>query len=168
MASDNSGDEEPAAAPETESTGHSSTEPSAAATASTGGSGRDIAQGAGAVIGAALGITSLTGTSLADMLRARAEIEGQIQSSIGGGGDPVESIYTTPWHHVALVNGVFAIAAIVVTLVVLLLGRVGHSTWSRAVAVAGVILGLIGLLLAGGMYADLFGAPPQVPTTPGM
>lgn len=137
-------------------------------TATSGGSG----SGAAAVVSAGLGIVSLTGTGLGDMLRARMEIIGQIK--IGGGGaggrglDQVDALYGAPWHTAALVNGVFALVAVVIGVGLLAVyhGRADARPWVRAIALGGAVLGGIGVLIAGGMYFDLFAAQPALSSRP--
>ncbi|MFD7612470.1 hypothetical protein [Streptomyces sp. NPDC059828] len=127
-----------------------------------------FAAGAVAVVSAGLGLCSLTGTPLSDMLRSRKELIGQIEASIGGGGDRIEAFYGTPWHTAALVNGIFALGAVVIGGVLLALhtGRTGTRPQVKAVALGGVLLGTIGLLIAGGMYLDLFASAPELPSSP--
>lgn len=123
--------------------------------------------GAGAAVSAGLGLSSLTGTSLSEMLRSRKEIVGQIEAATGGGGDQVEALYGAPWHTAALVNGIFALVAVLIGSGVLLVARVRRADpgqpWVTAVALGGVVLGAIGLLVAGGMYVDLFADQPALP-----
>jgi hypothetical protein len=125
--------------------------------------------GAAAVVSAGLGLSSLTGTGVGDMLRARAEIVGQIQASTGGAGiDQVEAFYGAPWDTAALVNGAVALVAVVIGGVLLAAssGRPIAREWVRAVAFGGVVLGGIGLFVAAGMYLDLFAAAPELPRMP--
>lgn len=126
--------------------------------------------GTGAVVGAGLGVASVTGTSLTDMLLARKEIIGQIDAVTGGGGDQVQALYGAPWETAAVVNGVFALIAALLCGVVLALTarQAGSSSWIKAVALGGAVLGVIGLLVSGGMYFDLFGSQPTVPAQPMM
>lgn len=133
-----------------------------AKTAFAGGGGA----GAAATVSAGLGLSSLTGTSLSDMLRSHKEIVGQIESAIGGGGDKVEALYGAPWQTAALVNGIFGLVAVLIGGVVLATrGRRADpgQLWVTAVALGGVVLGAIGLLVAGGMYLDLFADQPALP-----
>ncbi|WP_253856003.1 hypothetical protein [Prauserella alba] len=143
-------------------------DPSGVPTAGTGasGSGAGVLGGI-AVVSAGLGLSSLIGNPLSDMLRARQEIVGQIEAGAGG-GDQIEAFYGAPWHTTALVNGIIALVAAVVGGVVLLAyaRRSDKRPWVTALAVGGVVLGLLGLLLAGGMYLDLFAAQPELPTAP--
>jgi hypothetical protein len=54
--------------------------------------------GAAAVVSAGLGLSSLTGTGLGDMMRSRQEIIGQIEASVGGGAgvDQIDTFYGAP------------------------------------------------------------------------
>ena len=133
------------------------------------GGGRAL-PGALAVASAGLGLSSLTGTSLADMMRAREEIVGQIAAATGGSSDQVGALYTAPWHTAALVNGVFAILAVLAGGLVLVLGKRRPATagWLKAAATGGLVLGVIGLLVAVGMSADLFASAPVLPRMPSM
>lgn len=135
-----------------------------AATASAGGFGA----GGAAIVSAGLGLSSLIGTSLSDMLRSRQEIIGQIEASRGGGGNQIEALYGAPWHTAALINGIFALAAVLIggVLLAAYARRADTWPWAKAVALGGVVIGLIGLLVAGGMYFDLFAAQPTLPQTP--
>ncbi|WP_351237105.1 hypothetical protein [Streptomyces sp. NPDC002133] len=127
-----------------------------------------FAAGAAAVVSAGLGLCSLTGTPLSDMLRSRKELIGQIEAGTGGGVDQIEAFYGAPWHTAALLNGIFALAAVVIGGVLLAMhaGRASTRPWVKAVALGGVVLGAIGLLVAGGMYLDLFASAPELPTSP--
>lgn len=127
--------------------------------------------GMGALVSAALGLVSLTGSPLSEMMRAREELLGQIAAfSGGGGGDQIETLYGAPWHTVALVNGVFALVAAIIG-AVLAFGparKPGAPGWARAASLTGLVLGVLGIIVAGGMYIDLFAAPPQMPAMPSM
>lgn len=135
-----------------------------AATASAGG----FEAGGAAVVSAGLGLSSLIGTSLGDMLRSRQEIIGQIEANTGGGGNQIEAFYGAPWHTAALINGIFALAAVLIGGVLLAAHARRADTWPwvKAVALGGVMIGLIGLLVAGGMYFDLFAPQPTLPQAP--
>ena len=126
-----------------------------------------IFAGAAAIVSAALGVVSLSGTSLGEMMQARKQLMGQIQSQMGGGGgDQIQAMYGGPWHMTALFNGMFALLAVIVggVLLAVLSGR-GRTTaaWVRPVALGGLIIGAIGLLVSGGMFLDLFAPAPKLP-----
>lgn len=131
-----------------------------------------FAAGAAAVVSAGLGLCSLTGTALSDMLRSRTELIGQIKASTGGasgGGDQIKALYSAPWHTAALLNGIFALVAVIIGGVLLAVHsrQADTRSWVKAVALGGVALGAIGLLVAGGMYLDLFASTPALPTSRG-
>ncbi|MDV9189311.1 hypothetical protein R6L23_14020 [Streptomyces sp. SR27] len=124
--------------------------PSETAPASAG-----IGGAAAAVVSAALGVVALTGTWTGKVVSERETLVGQIKTS--GSGTPaqqISEIYGDAWHSTALVNGVFAFVALFVAVLVLILP--GRPAWVRAVAVAGAVLGGLGLLLSAGTYFDLF------------
>ena len=127
--------------------------------------------GTAALVSAGLGLVSLTGSPLAEMMRAREELLGQIAAFSGGGGaDQIETLYGAPWHTAALVNGVFALLAAIVG-AVLAFGparKPGAPGWARAASLTGLVLGVLGIIVAGGMYIDLFAGAPQMPTMPTM
>ncbi|GAA2651197.1 hypothetical protein [Streptomyces lunalinharesii] len=118
------------------------------------------AAGAGAVVAAGLGLASVTGTWLSTLLAERQTLLGQIKLQSGKATDQIATVYGAPWHTTALVNGVFAVLAMLVAAVVLT-GR--RPTWVRAVAWGGLVLGLLGLIISAGMYLDLFGSMPSLP-----
>ena len=125
-----------------------------------------VMAGVAAIVGTVLGAVSLTGTGPSEMLRERKGIIGQIDASTGG-GDQIEAYYTAPWHTAALVNGVFALLAIGTAVAALILaGRHTSATWTKSVAWAGLVLGVLGLLASAGMYFDLFGSVPVLPKQP--
>ncbi|MGG2458880.1 hypothetical protein ACO0M4_03450 [Streptomyces sp. RGM 3693] len=122
------------------------------------------AAGAGAVVAAGLGLASVTGTWLSTLLAERQTLLGQIKLQSGKATDQIAAVYGAPWHTTALVNGVFAVLAMLVAAVVLT-GR--RPTWVRAVAWGGLVLGLLGLIISAGMYLDLFASMPSIPKAPG-
>ncbi|MFP5022245.1 hypothetical protein [Pseudonocardia phyllosphaerae] len=128
--------------------------------------------GAGGLVGAALGLASITGTSVTDMIRARAELVGQIDAVTGGGAgaDQIATLYGTPWHTAALVNGIVAVIATIIGLAVVFgpARKPGTPAWARAVAIAGLVLGVLGLLVSAGMALDLFAPAPAMPAMPSM
>ncbi len=126
--------------------------------------------GAGAVVAAGLGLASLTGPSVGDMLRERESLVGQIQAATGSPGDTIESFYGAPWDVAAVVNGVVALVAVLVGLVLVLgpAARPAAGAWVRPVALGGLVLGVLGLLVSGGMYLDLFASTPVLPQMPGI
>ncbi|MFD5394473.1 hypothetical protein ACFWJW_09620 [Streptomyces sp. NPDC127097] len=122
-----------------------------------------IAAGAGAVVAAGLGLASVTGTWLGTTLAERANLMGQIKLQSGKASDQIAAVYGASWHTNALVNGVFALLAVIAAAVALTRSR---ATWVRAVAFGGLALGVLGILISAGMYLDLFGSMPTVPKAP--
>ncbi|MFF4829244.1 hypothetical protein ACFY20_41290 [Streptomyces sp. NPDC001312] len=125
--------------------------------------------GAAAVAAAGLGLASLTGTWVSTVMSARQQLIGQIESQSSSPANQIAAIYGDPWHTTALVNGVFALIAVVVAVAVLLWhkpvsGR-GDVAWVKAVAWGAVALGVIGLLIAGAVEVNLFTSLPSVPAT---
>ncbi|MEU7258797.1 hypothetical protein AB0B21_23705 [Streptomyces rimosus] len=133
--------------------------PPAAATA-TG----SVASGAGAVVAAGLGLASLTGTWMGTVLAERQTLLGQIKLQTGKATDQIGTVYGAPWHTHALVNGLFALLAVVVAGLVLTRTR---PAWVRAVAWGGLALGVLGIIVSAGMYFDLFASLPTLPKSGG-
>lgn len=163
-----------ASSPDTTEQASGGTEEQTAATPTTPrpstNSGGGVLAGAGAVVATGLGLASLTGTTLTDMLHSRQEIVGQIEATTGGGGDPVEAAYGAPWHAAAVVNGIFALLALLLggALLALVARKSDTSPWVRALALGAALLGSVGLAVSAGMYFDLFAAQPVVPPQPAM
>ncbi|MFF9093717.1 hypothetical protein ACF1AX_11410 [Streptomyces sp. NPDC014802] len=125
-----------------------------------------VGQGAGAVVAAALGVVSLTGSWMGTVASARESLIGQLQTSSSSGvAKMIKEGYGDAWHANALWAGLFALSALVVGVVVLVRPAFGEpgraqAPWIRSVAWAGVSLGVIGLLLAVLKYTDvLLGLP---------
>lgn len=135
--------------------------------------GSGVLVGAAAVVSVGLGLASLTGTWLSDLMSARQELIGQIDTGQAGApSDQIAAIYGSPWHTTALFNGFFALAAVLVAGAALLVPTVGRNSaaspaWVRAVALGGLVLGVIGLVIATVMWFDVFTEPPAVPAIPG-
>lgn len=129
-------------------------------------------QGAGAVVAAGLGVVSLSGAWTGRVAAERETLIGQIKTSGGGSAaQQISEIYADAWHTTALVNGLFALVALLVGAFVLLRPAFGAPSdrpqpgWIRAVALAGIALGVLGVLISVGMYFDLFVSLPSA-TTP--
>jgi hypothetical protein len=123
-------------------------------------------QGAGAIVAAALGAISLSGTWIGTVAAARESLIGQLQTAQNAPvAKQVQEVYGDQWHVTALVGGIFALLALIVGAAVLArpaFGAPGASQplWIKSVAWAGVALGIIGLLLAVLKYTDiLLGLP---------
>lgn len=142
-----------------------------------------IGAGVAAVVSAGLAFTALTGTWSSQILGEREKLDNQLHLSQSSAVKAqIEGLYADGWHVTALVNGAFALLALLVGVGALIALRPVASAayaavtqrpvWMRAVAWAGVILAVVGLLVSVGMYLDLFAsiptppAAPQVPQTP--
>ncbi|MER7999775.1 hypothetical protein [Streptomyces sp. NPDC095613] len=122
-----------------------------------------VAAAAAAVISAALGIVALTGTWTSRVIGERTTLVGQLTTGqTAGPEEQISALYGDAWHATAAVNGVVALIALLVGVVVMTLPR--RTDWARPVAVAGAILGLLGLLVSFGMYFDLL-VPLPTPGT---
>ncbi|WP_328906017.1 hypothetical protein OG230_25280 [Streptomyces sp. NBC_00234] len=124
--------------------------------------------GAAAVVAAGLGIVSLTGAWTGRVAAERETLIGQIKTSGGGSAaQQISEIYADAWHTTALVNGLFALLALLVGVFVLVRPAFGAPAerpqpgWIRAVALAGVVLGVLGVLISAGMYFDLLLSLPS-------
>ncbi|NUV68565.1 MULTISPECIES: hypothetical protein [unclassified Streptomyces] len=133
-----------------------------------------VGAGAAAVVSAALGVVALTGAWTGRVAAERETLIGQIKLSGGGSAaQQISEIYGDAWHTTALVNGIFALLALLVGAVVLVRPAFGapadrpQPAWVRAVALAGVALGVLGVLISAGMYLDLFVALPSAGTPAG-
>lgn len=128
-----------------------------------------VGTGAAAVVAAALGIVSLSGAWTGRVAAERETLIGQIKTSGGGGSaaQQISELYGDAWHSTALVNGLFALLALIVGVFVLVRPAFGTPSlrpmagWVRSVATAGIALGVLGLLISVGMYLDLFVALPS-------
>ncbi|MET9661575.1 hypothetical protein [Streptomyces sp. NPDC006510] len=124
---------------------------------------------AAAVAAAALGVVALTGSWTGKVAAERETLIGQIKTSGGGtAAQQISEIYGDAWHSTALVNGLFALLALLVGIFALVRPAFGAPSahpqpgWVRAVATAGIALGVLGLVLSAGMYFDLI---VPLPTT---
>ncbi|MET7848976.1 hypothetical protein [Streptomyces avermitilis] len=120
-----------------------------------------VGQGAGAVVSAGLGLVSLTGSWVATVAAARETLVGQLQTSSSATvATQVKEVYGDAWAATALTGGLFALAALIVGVVVLARPAFGapgkpQPAWIKSVAWGGVALGVIGLLLAVAKYTDI-------------
>lgn len=125
-----------------------------------------VGQGAGAVVSAALGLVSLTGSWVGTVASARESLIGQMQTSQSADiATMVKEGYGDAWAANALWAGVFALAALIAGVVVLARPAFGapgrpQAPWIKSVAWGGVSLAVIGLLLAVLKYTGvLLGLP---------
>ncbi|MFD9225018.1 hypothetical protein ACFWDI_34625 [Streptomyces sp. NPDC060064] len=114
-----------------------------------------VGAAAGAVVAAGLGVVALSGSWVGKIAAERQTLIGQIKTSQGGTpAQQISAVYGDAWHTTALVNGIFALLALIVGVAVLAWPQ--KAGWVRAFAVAGVVLGVLGLIVSAGMYFDLF------------
>ncbi|MFG3532832.1 hypothetical protein ACGF8B_39915 [Streptomyces sp. NPDC047917] len=125
-----------------------------------------------AVVAAGLGVVALTGSWTGKVAAERETLIGQIKTSGGGtAAQQISEIYGDAWHSTALVNGIFALLALLVGIFALVRPAFGVPSaqpqpgWVRAVATAGIALGVLGLLISVGMYFDLIVALPTATAT---
>lgn len=135
-------------------------EPGEPAAGTSGG----VVAAAAAVVGAGLALSSLTGTWIADLMAERQNIIAQAAGTATTTNQQIAQLYGTPWHTTALFNGFFAIAAVLVSVAVLLAAK-GSATWVRALAWGALAIGVLGLFIAGVMWFDVFTDLPTVATT---
>jgi hypothetical protein len=129
-----------------------------------------VGQGAGAVVSAALGVVSLTGSWVGTVASARESLIGQLHaqsSSNSSVSKLLDEGYGNAWHATALWGGIFALVALVVGVVVLARPAFGapgrpQPVWIKSVAWGGVALGVIGLFLAVLKYTDILLGLPSV------
>ncbi|MFC9619052.1 hypothetical protein ACFTXM_03335 [Streptomyces sp. NPDC056930] len=131
-----------------------------------------LASAAAAVAAAGLGVVALSGSWTGKVAAERETLIGQIKTSGGGtAAQQISEIYGDAWHSTALVNGLFALLALLVGVFALVRPAFGAPSphpqpgWVRAVATAGIALGVLGLVISVGMYFDLIVALPTAGTT---
>ncbi|MFF7890509.1 hypothetical protein ACFZDI_01000 [Streptomyces sp. NPDC007907] len=125
-----------------------------------------VGQGAAAVVSAALGVVSLTGSWIGTVASARQNLVGQLETAQNAGvAQQIQAVYGDAWRTTALWGGLFALIALVVGVVTLARPAFGtpgriQAPWIKSVAWAGVALGVIGLILAVLKYTGiLLGLP---------
>lgn len=123
---------------------------------------------AAAAVVAGLGVVGLTGAWTGRVVAERETLLGQMKTASGGSvARQISEIYGDAWHSTALVNGLFALLALLVGVFALVRPAFGAPAkdpqpgWVRAVATAGIALGVLGVLISVGMYFDLIVALPH-------
>jgi hypothetical protein len=128
---------------------------------------KGVLGGASAIVSAALGLVSLSGTFLGSVIQQRQGVIGQISAK--SSADLVKIGYNEAWHRMAEWNGVFALVAALVGAATLFGGAFLSTkeipSWVKAVAWAGVVLGLIGLFVSASIWFDWFMTPLKAPAT---
>ncbi|MFI6566687.1 hypothetical protein [Streptomyces sp. NPDC050534] len=128
-----------------------------------------VGQGAGAVVSAALGVVSLTGSWVGTVASARQSLIGQLHAQSSQNSSVSKLLdegYGNAWQATAMWGGVFALLALIIGVVVLARPAFGapgkpQAVWIKSVAWGGVALGVIGLLLAVLKYTDILLALPS-------
>ncbi len=122
------------------------------------------------MVSAALGVIGLSGGWLGTVAAARSNIMGQLETARSASvGRQIQSLYGDSWKVTALIAGIFALTALVTGFVVLVRPAFGapgqeQAPWIKSVAWAGVVLGVIGLILAVLKYSDLLLGLPSTPS----
>ncbi|MGV9882294.1 hypothetical protein [Streptomyces sp. NPDC003006] len=129
-----------------------------------------VGQGAAAVVSVALGVIGLSGGWLGTVAAARSNIVGQLETAQSASvANQIQALYGDSWKITALIAGIFALAALVTGFVVLVKPAFGapgkeQAPWIKSVSWAGVVLGVIGLILAIAKYSDLLLGLPSAPS----
>ncbi|MET7307265.1 hypothetical protein ACWD7C_02220 [Streptomyces sp. NPDC005134] len=133
-----------------------------------------LAAAAAAVVATGLGVVGLTGAWTGRVVAERETLLGQMKTASGGSvARQISEIYGDAWHSTALVNGIFALLALLVGVFALVRPAFGAPAkdpqpgWVRAVATAGIALGILGVLISVGMYFDLIVALPAASAAAG-
>lgn len=121
-----------------------------------------LAAASAALISVLLSLVGLIGSWSGKVISERETLVGQIDlGQTGTAKQQISEIYGDAWHAIALTNGIFAVLALIVGLVAL--GLPQRKSWVRPFAVAGISLAALGLLIAIGMYFDVFVSLPEPP-----
>ncbi|MGW0536447.1 hypothetical protein [Streptomyces sp. NPDC003032] len=129
-----------------------------------------VGQGAAAVVSVALGVIGLSGGWLGTVAAARSNIVGQLETAQSASvANQIQALYGDSWKITALIAGIFALTALVIGFVVLVKPAFGapgkeQAPWIKSVSWAGVVLGVIGLILAIAKYSDLLLGLPSAPS----
>ncbi|MFD7316754.1 hypothetical protein [Streptomyces sp. NPDC059883] len=124
-----------------------------------------LGSAAASIVAVCLGIVALTGTWTSRVLAERQGLVGQLKTGQSSTAEQqISAIYADGWHVTAAINGAVALVALLVGVIVLTLPQ--RTGWVRPFALAGAILGFLGLLVSLGMYFDLFAALPTPPAAP--
>ncbi|WP_433545538.1 hypothetical protein ACQPZG_10485 [Streptomyces sp. CA-294286] len=136
------------------------------------------AAGVAGVVSGGLGLVALVGGWPSRVLAERETLDGQLHLTQGSApGAQIDGLYGNAWHMTALVNGGFALLAVLAGVGALLAlrtsasraaaGAVPRPTWMRVAAWGGVVLGILGLVISAGLYFDLFAPMPTPPVAQG-
>ncbi|MEU0209841.1 hypothetical protein ABZ235_01245 [Streptomyces canus] len=126
-----------------------------------------VGQGAGAVVSAALGFVSLTGSWIGTLAAQKESLLSQMHNSQTSNVDTLlKEGYGDVWNTQAVYAGIFALVALLVGVFVLIRPAFGapgkpQAGWIKSVSWAGVSLGVIGLLIAVLKYVDVLVSVPS-------
>jgi hypothetical protein len=126
-----------------------------------------VGQGAGAVVSAALGFVSLTGSWVGTIAAQKESLLSQMKNSqTSNVSTLLKEGYGDVWNVQALYAGIFALVALIVGVVVLVRPAFGapgkpQAVWIKSVSWAGVTLAVIGLLIAVLKYTDVLVSLPS-------
>ena len=127
-----------------------------------------VGQGAAAVVSAVLGLVSLTGGWIGTLAAQKESLLSQMQNSSQSSSVAtlLKEGYGDVWNTQALYAGIFALAALLVAVVVLIRPAFGapgkpQAAWIKSISWAGLSLGVIGLLLAVLKYSDVLVSLPS-------
>ena len=132
--------------------------------------GSGFVSGAFGITSLVLAVASLTGGWLGTVYGARSEYLVELKTTSQSAQASLNAFHSS-WHGQAAIAGIFAIAALLIGAGVLtapsllLSGRA--PAWVRATALGGLVLGLIGLLLALLTWFDVLAAGLTAPTAGG-
>ncbi|MGI5458170.1 hypothetical protein ACQEWB_34340 [Streptomyces sp. CA-249302] len=133
------------------------------------GESAGVGQGAGAVVSAALGFVSLTGSWIGTLASERQQLVGQLHAQSSSSSSVAKLLdegYGQAWHATAFWGGVFALLGLIVGVLVLARPAFGapgkpQAAWIKSVSWGGVALGVLGLLLAVLKYTDVLLSLPS-------
>lgn len=131
--------------------------------------GSGFVSGAFGLTSLVLAIASLSGSWLGAVYSARAQYDSELKAKSQSTQASLDAFHSG-WHAQAALGGIFALAALLIGAGVLaapsllLSGR--SPAWARASALGGIIVGLIGLLLAILTWYNVIAAGLSAPATP--
>ncbi|MER7566538.1 hypothetical protein ACGFWE_40080 [Streptomyces sp. NPDC048523] len=126
-----------------------------------------VGQGAGAVVSAALAFVSLTGSWIGTLAAQKESLLSQMKNSqTSSVSTLLKEGYGDVWNVQALYDGIFALVALIIGVVVLVRPAFGapgkpQAAWIKSVSWAGVTLAVIGLLIAVLKYTDVLVSLPS-------
>ncbi|MEU6313408.1 hypothetical protein [Streptomyces sp. NPDC047014] len=126
-----------------------------------------VGSAAFAIVSAGLGVVALSGSWVSGIVSERASVLARLElTQAADANAQIAAQFVDPWHATAMVNGIFAVLALIIATFVLALPAFSSPerhlpTWVRSVSWAGIGLGALGVLLFVLMYFDLLLAVPK-------